>query len=77
MKRLEVAIQDSGLTAREIADLSGIDEATLSRILNGDHQPRPRTKAWLSRALGVRVKDLWPVENEPLHDATRQATMPS
>ena len=64
MSNLNTAVQDSGLTAREIADLSGIEESVLSRILSGQCQPRPRTKALLSRALRIRIKELWPVNKE-------------
>lgn len=55
------AIRASGRTQREIAEVVGIHEATLSRIASGlyaDDALRERIAA----AIGVDVDSLWPAE---------------
>ena len=39
-ERIRVAIEASGKTQREIAQLAGITEITLSRYVNGSREPR-------------------------------------
>jgi transcriptional regulator with XRE-family HTH domain len=41
-----------------LAYLSGIDEATLSRIERGQQQPKPETIVAIARALGTRPRQL-------------------
>ena len=64
MASLKQAIYLSGLRQTEVSDLAGISEAMLSRILRGERTPSPRVKARISRVLGVRVRELWPVKRD-------------
>lgn len=60
--RLKIAIVASGLTAREVAQRIGKDEATLSRWAN-DARPVPAdVREQLARLLDTTVDDLWPYE---------------
>ncbi|MGI9020019.1 MAG: helix-turn-helix transcriptional regulator [Solirubrobacterales bacterium] len=40
-----------GLSQQQLADLTGLDRTTLSRLENGHERPQPRTRAVLARAL--------------------------
>lgn len=43
-----------------LADLSGYSVSYMSLIVSGRREPPPHVKVALARALGVRVRDLWP-----------------
>jgi transcriptional regulator with XRE-family HTH domain len=58
----------SGLTQDEVADLSGLSKAYISRMERGEREPRPLTKVKIARRLGVQVSDLFDVEQ--LDEAT-------
>jgi transcriptional regulator with XRE-family HTH domain len=49
-------------TLEELADLSEVSESMLSFIERGLRRPGPKTKVALARALGVRVRDLFPAD---------------
>lgn len=57
----------AGYSLQEVADLSGLDTSTLSRVERGERQLLPATKVALARALSVRVAELFDVE--PVEDA--------
>jgi transcriptional regulator with XRE-family HTH domain len=50
------------LTLQEIADLTGLSPAMVSRVERGQRQLAPVTRARFARRLGVRIPDLFPVE---------------
>jgi len=51
-----------GLTLEEVADLSGISVAMLSRAERGQREFSPRAKVQLARSLGCRIADLFDVD---------------
>lgn len=56
---LRRAIFEAGLTQRALAALVGIDEADMSRIVNGLHPSEDR-KQRIANALRWDVDELWP-----------------
>lgn len=46
----------------ELADLCGYSISYMSLLIRGHRQPPPAAKIKIARALGVRVRDLWPVQ---------------
>ena len=66
--RLRLWRVESGLTQDEVADLSGLSKAYISRIERGEREPRPLTRVKIARRLGVQVADLFDVEQ--LDEAT-------
>lgn len=63
---LRLAVVQSGLSQREIAEQVGLNETRFSRIVNGlhcDHSTRQR----IALALGRNVCELWPNgDDEPV-----------
>jgi transcriptional regulator with XRE-family HTH domain len=56
---LRLAIAQSGLTQREVADAAGLHESRLSRIVNGLHCDEATREA-IARALGRHVDEVFP-----------------
>jgi transcriptional regulator with XRE-family HTH domain len=54
--------QTNGVTLEEIADLSGVSVPMLSRVERGQRRLSAMARIRLARALGVRVRDLFPAE---------------
>ena len=52
------AEHDAGPT--ELADLTGYSVSYMSLIASGRREPPARVKVAIARAIGVRVRDLWP-----------------
>lgn len=58
--RLKEAIERSGLKRKEIAEQSGVSEATISRLLSGDvRTPGVDVAIKLADTLGADVKELF------------------
>ncbi|WP_219467766.1 helix-turn-helix domain-containing protein [Nonomuraea rhizosphaerae] len=55
---------ENGLSLEEVADLSGISAAMISRVERGERQMAPLTKVQVARRLGVRVRDLFTVDGQ-------------
>ena len=55
------------LTLEEVTDLTGISASMWSRVERGERQLSPQMKVLVARRLGVRVRELFPLEEEP-HD---------
>lgn len=53
---------DNGLSLRELADLTGLSVGFLSRVERDQRQLPPMTKVKVARRLGVRVADIFEVE---------------
>jgi transcriptional regulator with XRE-family HTH domain len=53
---------DAGLSQDEVSDLTGVSKAMLSRVERGERELAPLTKVKVARRLGVRVADLFEVE---------------
>lgn len=60
---LKRVLLDEGRKQSWLAQRVGIDEATLSRIVNGLHCPIELREA-IASALRRPVADLWPVDDE-------------
>jgi transcriptional regulator with XRE-family HTH domain len=60
--RLRVWRTDHGLSVRDVADLTGFDVSTISRVERGQRCLAPLTKVVLARRLGVAVADLFDVD---------------
>ncbi len=69
--RLRLWRVDAGLTLDEVADLTGLSKAMLSRAERGERQLSPMAKVKLARRLGVRVAGLF--EPEPILEETATA----
>jgi transcriptional regulator with XRE-family HTH domain len=57
-----------GWSGYELADIAGISTAMVSMIETGERNPGPTTKIRIARALGVRVRDLFPPPEPPTDD---------
>lgn len=56
--------RDHRLSLSETSGLTGYSASGLSRIETGQRRPSVETKLRISRRLGVRVGELFPVEEE-------------
>ncbi|NJP28077.1 helix-turn-helix transcriptional regulator [Microbispora sp. SCL1-1] len=52
----------NGLSLQDVSDLSGISVSMISRVERGQKRLSPLTKAKVARRLGVRIRDLFEVE---------------
>jgi plasmid maintenance system antidote protein VapI len=57
-------IRESGLSAREVAEGTGIDETSLSHMRTGRRPVSERTAVRVARYLGIRLPDAMHVERE-------------
>ena len=60
---------ERGWTVRRLADESGVDKNTISEAERGLRKPNPITMYKLARALGVGVRELFPLGPSPLEGA--------
>jgi predicted transcriptional regulator len=60
--RLREWREDAGLTLQEVADLVGVSTAMVSRVERGERTFPPLRRVEIARRLGVRVGDLFEVE---------------
>lgn len=54
----------NGLTVREVADLTGMSPAMISRAERGERSLAPLTKVRIARLLGVPIAELFHVPGE-------------
>src|SRR5665811_2144251 len=57
---LDVQLRARRLTQRQLAQKSGVDHSTISRLMRGDRTPSLRTAALLARGLGMAEGLDWP-----------------
>ena len=50
------------LTLEDVADLSGVSVSMLSRVERGERCLSPRAKVLVAKRMGVKIRDLFPVE---------------
>lgn len=62
--RLNEWCEEHKATATDVADLSGLSVSYLSLIMREKREPSPRAKLLIARALGQRVRELFPVDQE-------------
>lgn len=66
-----------GLTQEQLADSSGVDQTTISRLeTDADPNPTERTKERLAKALGIRPVQLRFSAPEPEAISTRASDRP-
>jgi transcriptional regulator with XRE-family HTH domain len=51
----------------DLADAIGVSPSYISLILSGKREPPLHVRSAIARALGARVKDLWPREQEAVN----------
>ena len=51
---------EHGAGPTELADLTGYSISYMSLIASGRREPPARVKLAIARAVGMRVRDLWP-----------------
>lgn len=61
IKKFEIALAKSCMSITELAEASGVDDVTLSRMRNKKQEPRPRTIGKIAKILQVDVIEL--IEN--------------
>mgnify|MGYP001429696573 FL=1 len=66
--RLRLWRASTGLTLDEVADLTGLSKAYLSRLERGERHATPRTKVQIARRLGVAISAIFDVE--PLEEVS-------
>ena len=56
MKAMLEARREKGLTQKELAEITGINQADISKLENGNGNPSVRTLQRLADGLGMKVK---------------------
>ncbi|HBN00292.1 MAG TPA: transcriptional regulator [Firmicutes bacterium] len=57
-ERVKMFMNEKKMTQKQLAEKTGITEASMSKYLNGERTPRIDVVANLSKALGVTTDDL-------------------
>ena len=60
--RITELLQENGKTQKELAMMVGVTEATMSRYISGDREPKPETLANMATALKTTSDDLLGIE---------------
>jgi transcriptional regulator with XRE-family HTH domain len=64
---LKLQLWKSGIRQNRLAKILGVDEALLSKIVNGFREPTPKLREQIAAVLGSEEQWLFhPVEAEPL-----------
>ena len=61
--RLRAWRRKNELTLQEVADITGVSVPMLSRVENGQRRLRRQAKVNAARRLGVRIADIFDVED--------------
>lgn len=72
-KRLDEAMKETNISAKELSDRSGVPQSSISQYLSGIFAPRNQTAKKLADALGVNPMWLMNFENEPKHRYEEQS----
>lgn len=56
--KMNLLLADKCMTLNELADLSGLNVGTLSKLRNGTRTARPQTVGKIARALGTSVENI-------------------
>lgn len=62
---LQHYMEERGMNQRQLAEAAGLKEATVSRYLNGQREPKVSTLLTLCSALEVTPNDLTGIYSEP------------
>lgn len=63
-KRIEKILEKNNISQRELANRIGVDESIVSRIINGDRNPKTDVLANIATALHTTSDYLLGIENE-------------
>ncbi len=63
-ERIEEMMQLKGMSRRKLSEITNLSEASISRYINGEREPRSISLAAIARALDVTVDDLMGVEKD-------------
>lgn len=55
---LNLALAELCISKKELAEKSGVDVVTISRMISGVQEPRPKTVGKIAKAINVSVKEL-------------------
>lgn len=58
MQRLRKILRQRGITQRQLAEMSGVAQPSISLIVNGKRSPNWETACQIADALGVSLDDL-------------------
>lgn len=56
--KLSLALAKVSMSAKELAEESGVSEVTITRFKTGTQKARPKTLGKISKVLGIRPEDL-------------------
>jgi transcriptional regulator with XRE-family HTH domain len=62
--RLKEVLKQKGISGKSLAETVGITETSLSRIINGDQQPRFELLLQIAEALDVDIRELFNATKE-------------
>lgn len=74
MSKIKAAREAKGLTLRQVADLSGLDPSSVSRIERGVLGTRPDSARRLGAVLGIDAADIVFMERKGAAEAQREKT---
>lgn len=72
MKTLASYLKDNKVSQKTLAETCGLDETTISRMMNGRHLPRMATLRKISKATGDKVSALEMVVEFYLSEASKE-----
>lgn len=67
-ERLSNLLKESNITQKELAMIIGINEATISRYINGEREPKPKTIANIATILNTSSDYLLGIEENETKD---------
>lgn len=71
-KKVEIILEKSGMTQRDLAKKINLDESILSRIIKGERAPKAEVLANIATALHVTTDYLLDVENNDEFDSKKE-----
>ena len=63
-EKIEEMMQLKGMSRRQLSEVTNLSEASISRYINGEREPKMISLAAIARALDVTVDDLLEVEKD-------------
>jgi len=60
MNKIREIMKKRGLTQEELSEMTGIDQSTLSKIINEKKTITLATAQRISSALGFSIESIWP-----------------
>ena len=63
-EKIEEMMQLKGISRRQLSETTNLSEASISRYINGEREPKMISLAAIARALDVTVDDLLEVEKD-------------